>query len=279
MDSVFGPIDSRVDFDVAFEPSRSAGHKYVLNGDDGTVIGVVGKDFNCASHRDFFSRVQETITDSFTDSELDGATARYRVAREGGWAMCDMNMPSVARSVTTTKHKTTFGYRVVALHGIDGSCSNTCIFGAIDFFCTNGLISGSYDSLKRKNTSGFRLDTFIKQLEDSRTDFDSRIVALQWMADTSLSGRYERVKETLNDLMPERRAAKMLDLYGREVATRGENAFALVSAFTNYSSHNEDNGFGLRKTSNDNGELAMWRRESEVSSWLGSDAFNRLIAA
>lgn len=276
--SVFGPLDHRVDFDVSFEPSRSHQHKYVINNDSGAVLGVVGKDFNCASHRDFFNRVQSNLIDSLTASELEGAKATYKVARDGAWAMCDMTLPSIERTVTTNRHRTTFGYRVIALHGVDGSCSNVVTFGAIDFFCTNGLILGNYSKLRRKNTSGFSLDTFIERLEESRDTFDRNIIDLQKWADTPLTGRYERVKETLNELMPERRAAKMLDLYGREIATRGENAFALVSAFTNYSSHNEDNGFGLRKTETDTGAVSMWRRENEVSDWMSRPEFLSLVA-
>ena len=270
MSSIFGSVPDNINFGVLFEPSRSDAHKYVINEDSGEVIGVVGRDFTCADHSSFFSRVQENIESSLTASELDGGYATYRTSRNGAWAMCDMVLPSVSRKVTTSRHETTFDYRCIALHGIDGSCSNTVIFGAIDFFCTNGVIRGTHSKLRRKNTSGFSLDDFIHRLEESRESFDRQILSLQSYADVSLAGRYERVKDTLSELMSKRKAAKMLDLYGREMATRGENAFALVSAFTNYSSHNEDNGFGLRKTNNDTESSSMWGREQEVSGWMSS---------
>ena len=89
--------------------------------------------------------------------------------------MMDMTLPNVTAKISTNKHETEIAQRIIALHGVDGTCSNTVLFGAIDFFCTNGQIRGEHDKVRRKNTSGFSLDRFITQLERSKQDFYSQL--------------------------------------------------------------------------------------------------------
>ena len=47
-------IPENLDFDVTFEPTRVADKKYVIDNNTGEPIAIVGKDFTCASHGDFF---------------------------------------------------------------------------------------------------------------------------------------------------------------------------------------------------------------------------------
>jgi heme-degrading monooxygenase HmoA len=78
----------------------------------------------------------------------------------------------------------------------------------------------------------------------------------------------------------ERKAEKMYSLYNVEASTRGHNAFALYSAFTNYASYaDERNGFNLRNTGNDTNSVSMWLREQEVTKWVSSPQFKELVAA
>ena len=93
-------------------------------------------------------------------------------------------MPNVLRKIVTDKHTTTIAPRLIALHGIDGSCSNQVYYGAIDFFCTNGMITGDYDQIKRKNTTNFDLERFIGELENTMSDFDSNADTYQQWAET-----------------------------------------------------------------------------------------------
>ena len=46
--------------------------------------------------------------------------------------------------------------------------SNMVFFGAIDFFCTNGMIRGEHDKVRRKNTTFFNMPTFERQLQRSK---------------------------------------------------------------------------------------------------------------
>jgi len=273
----FVPAD--LDFGVTYEPTRVADKKYVINDVTGDPLGIVGHTFNCASHPDFYNGVNECITEHLSPAELDGTNVRWNVARGGAWAMMDMTLPNVTSKIATDKHETTVAQRIIALHGIDGSCSNQVFFGAIDFFCTNGMVRGEHDKVRRKNSSGFTLSSFIRQLEASTQSFYQQSKQLQHWAKTRTTPF--DVKAMLDSLMSnERQAEKMFNLYNHEAAVRGHNKWALYSAMTNYASYaDERNGFTMRKTSLDNEAITMFKREQDVAGWVSSKQFNELVAA
>jgi hypothetical protein len=166
---------------------------------------------------------------------------------------------------------------VIALHGVDGSCSNMVFFGAIDFFCTNGMIRGEHDKVRRKNTTFFNMPTFEQQLQRSKDDFYFQALRLQVMADTSLKD--VNVKTLIESIIKsEKKSDKMLTLYNQETSVRGHNVFALYSAFTNYASYaDERNGFNLRNTGVDTRAVNMFNREHEVAKWTETPQFKSLL--
>ena len=276
---VFGDIPENIDFDVAFEPTLVPHKKYVVNANTGQYLDTVGHKFNCASHPDFFRSVQGTMIEELNAPDLEDVATTFRTARNGAWAMMDVTFPNVKVNVETHKHKTEIAQRVIALHGIDGSCSNQVYYGGIDFFCTNGMISGEYDTVRRKTTLLFSLNSFIDELRRAKQDFYEHGRKLQTWASTHIGA--VQVEELLSTVMPsDSKADKMLSVYFSEAATRGHNLFALYSAFTNYSSHaNDNNNFKLRDTGNDTQAQSMFRREQDVSKWISTPQFRALELA
>jgi len=268
-----------LNFDVKFEPTKVKDKKYVINGETGDYIGVVGDTFNCASHADFFGGVHDTITEHLGDAKCDNMNIKWRIARSNAWAMMDMTLPNVKATITTQKHVTQVAQRIIALHGIDGSCSNQTYFGAIDFFCTNGMIRGEHDKVRRKNTSNFSMDKFIRDLRESSQSFYAQSERLQqWAVKPLYVGDVKAMLETL--LKSDRASEKMFTLYNQEAGVRGENVWALYSAFTNYATYaDERNGFNLRNTGKDTSAVSMFNREHQVSQWIESKPFKELIAA
>ena len=271
-------VPDHIDFPVVFEPTKFDKQKYVINGNTGDYLGIVGNGFNCANHGDFFTKAHNTISEHLGEEFCNQMNIKYRTARNNAWVMMDMTMPNVLRKIQSEKHTTTIAPRLIALHGIDGSCSNMVFFGAIDFFCTNGMITGDYDKIKRKNTANFSLDKFIQELQSSVTDFYDTADKFQRWAETSLMT--VDVKALLESVIKsDRKSDKMFTLYNQEVSTRGRNVWALYSAFTNYASYaDERNGFSLRNTGNDTAAQSMWAREQEVSKWISSPQFQAVAA-
>ena len=274
-------VPENLDFSVGFETTKFDEKKYVINEKTGDYLGVVGTGFKCASHKKCFDGVQNIMVDNIPDAMID-STVRWSTARNNAWAMMDIVMPNVFTKVETEKHSTKIGRRVIALHGVDGSCSNQVFFGAIDFFCTNGMITGDYDKVRRKNTSNFCMDRFIQELNQSSVDFVGQVNELQEWANIELpTYSMKSWKEYLSSIMKsDRKAEKMIPLVQQEVRKRGRNVFALYSAFTNYASYaDERNGFNLRNTGRDTSAQSMWARENEVTKWISTPEFKKLVAA
>jgi hypothetical protein len=272
-------IPEYLDFDVAFEDTRMPDKKYVINQTTGQPLGIVGKSFQCASHGDFFRGVVSTATETLSEHDLEDAKYSFRTARNGAWAMLDITLPNVTMDISTDKFETEIGNRIISLHGIDGSCSNQVFFGAIDFFCTNGMITGDHDKVRKKNTSNFSMESFIYELNRARTDFYTQAQQMQVWAHTDL--KYVDVSSLLDDMLgSKRKSEKMYSLYMQEASTRGHNKFSLYSAMTNYATYaDERNGFNLKNTGNDTQAISMWSREQEVSKWISDDRFRMLEAA
>ena len=272
-------IPDHLDFQVAFEPTKMHDKKYVLNNETGEYLGIVGKSFQCASHGDFFRGVMDTATQELGAESLEDAEHTFKTARNGAWAMLDVTLPNIKTTITTDKAQTEIGNRIISLHGIDGSCSNQVFFGAIDFFCTNGMITGDHDKVRKKNTSNFTMNSFIYELNRARTDFFQQAAKMQVWAETSL--KFINVKDLLDSIISSKtKAEKMFGLYNAEANVRGHNKFSLYSAFTNYASYaDERNGFSLRNTGHDTQAISMWSREQEVSKWVSSKQFDVLEAA
>ena len=272
-------VPEKLNFPVEFEPTKVSDKKYVINANTGKYLGIVGRGFTCASHGDFYRGVYDTITENLDPSEMANAQFTWRSARNNAWSMLDITLPDMQVEISTDKHTTTLGNRIISLHGIDGSCSNQAFFGAIDFFCTNGQISGDYDKIRKKNTSNFTLDGFIQELQRARTDFYTETAKMQVWAQTST--KYVDIQSLLEDMISsKRKAEKMFSLYCAEASTRGHNKWALYSAFTNYASYaDERNGFNLRNTGNDTRAISMFSREQEVSKWVSDRRFVELEAA
>lgn len=275
----FDLIPQALDFSVEFEKTKVKDKKYVINGKTGEYIGVVGDTFNCANHADFFGGVHDTITENLGASECEDMKVSWKIAKGNAWALMDMTLPNVTARIESDKHSTTVAQRIIALHGIDGSCSNQTYFGAIDFFCTNGMIRGEHDKIRRKNTSNFTMDKFIRDLRESSQSFYAQSERLQqWAVKPLFVGDVKNMLESL--LKSDRMAEKMFSLYNQEASVRGQNVWALYSAFTNYATYaDERNGFSLRNTGKDTSAVSMFSREHKVSQWIESKQFKELIAA
>jgi len=270
-------VPENFDFEVEYEASKVPDKKYVKVKGTDTYLNVVGNGFTTTSHTNFAHTVWNTMQDKLSVDELEGMTIDWKSARNDGYMMMDITLPSVSYDIYTDKHSEKIGQRIIGLHGVDGLCSNIVVYGQISFFCTNKMVRGEHDIVKRKNTSNFCIDGFGRQLEQASTDFYDQANTLQQWANTSTVS--VDVKALFEKIMSETQAEKMYSLYGAEVSTRGANAYSIYSAFTNYASYaDERNGFKLRNTGKDTEAVSMWNRELDVTKWVKSKQFQDLVA-
>ncbi len=277
-DNILEEVPYNLSYDVYHEPTKFKGSKYVINGNTGEYIGIVGENFPKNSLKTFFHRVQSEILETLSTSHTDDAKVTWRSAHNNAWAMMDIILPNVSATITTDRHQTQVSQRVIALRAVDGSCSNQVYFGAIDFFCTNGMIKGEHDKVRRKNSSNYSEDRFISDLRNSKQSFYEQSERLQHWANTKLySGDVKSMLEKM--LKSDQKVDKMMQLYYQETGIRGHNGWALYSAFTNYATYaDERNGFKLRNTGNDTASESMFKREHEVLQWTENKYFKELVA-
>jgi len=272
-------LPQHLDFKPVFEPSKMHGHNFVINPLTDEAIGHVSTKFNCVDHQTFFSGLWDQITENMDSDDILNAQVRFKSGHKGGFALADITFPSIKTEIETDSgHKTELRQRIIGIHGVNGSAANVTLFGSIDTFCTNGCVSGEYSVVRRKNTSGFRLQDFISELRRAKNDFYLESERLKVFAQTNM--RETTVQKLLEDIIPsEQKQKKMYELYMQEADVRGHNKFALMSAFTNYASHTLGNGFEPRNTANreDTQAANMFKRELEVNKWMSDDRF--LLAA
>ena len=271
-------VPDHLDFDVSFDKTRVKDKKYVINSNTGDAIAIIGRSATARNHAEFYNRVWDTIVEDLSQEDLQDKTYKFKSARNKGWSMLDVTFPNVKTTVETVRHKTEIAFRMIAVHAIDGTASPATWFGGIDTFCTNGQITGDWDMVRKKNTSGFTVENFMRELRVAKTNFDLQGKRLQTWATTNLA--HVQVDELIQKIVKsERKSRKLHDLFLDERRMRGNNLFALYSAFTNYSSYADArNGFELRNTGNDTKAVSMLAREQEVSKWVSSPEFLELAA-
>jgi len=263
---------------------------------DGEILDwwVVGKDYYHKTHREFFHPIWEQIVDNFDTNDVADVKINIKSARNGRWGLMDMVFPNIGVPITTTNgHKTTISLRIVAWSGLDGSAANNYILGAIDGFCTNGQIftsavdkDGAITKLSKRNSKLFDMKQFAFTLKNAAETFDNKSKEYQIMATKSL-GLKDGSKFIDNIInLSDSKKKGLKELLQLELVTRGHNVFALHSALTNYSSHNDqlnmdgDVLFRTKKSKyEDMHHKKMFSREEEVLSIIESNQWQELLVA
>ena len=90
-------VPDHINFPVEFEPTKYDKSKYVINGDTGEYLGIVGSTFKCASHGDFFTGVHNAVSENLGETFCDNMNISCNTARNNARVMMDMSMHNVLR--------------------------------------------------------------------------------------------------------------------------------------------------------------------------------------
>ena len=254
-------------------------HKVLVDTWTGASTGVVGNKYKITQMGDFTKATEEMLlealpNDKFKDMEISDSMSHGSAIRCRKYTF-----PAFAKPIETRKHSTDVALTVALIQSYDGSTSNGFVTGLLDFFCTNGMISGDYTKGNKRHTSGFNLSNFILDMDKVVRDFYKDIQRYQVMASTDIRiPQAEAVLEALPG-MSDRLAKVMKDQYLTEVSTRGSNVWALASALTYYSSHNSEEFPIKGSASNDNVTKSLLDRSRRVNTWMNSSPFQSLLLA
>ena len=137
-------------------------HKVLVDTWTGASTGVVGDKYKVTQMRDFTDATEAMLinalpNDKFKDMEINDTMSHGSAVRCRKYTF-----PAFSKPIETRKHQTEVALTVALVQSYDGSTSNGFVTGLLDFFCTNGMISGDYTKGNKRHTSGFNLTNFIQ---------------------------------------------------------------------------------------------------------------------
>ena len=140
-------------------------------------------------------------------------------------------------------------------------------------------MTGKYDVTRKRHTHNFNTDGFINAFEVTMNNHKEIVDGYQRLADKKV--KHEQVVNLFNTLTKVKDrlrsgtlSEKLSNQYNSERYTRGDNAFAVMSAMTHYASHGTGR-FNLTRTG-DQGTL--YKRQEKVTNWLRSDTWKEFVA-
>tara|TARA_R110002167_G_scaffold63865_1_gene180622 strand:+ start:2430 stop:3344 length:915 start_codon:yes stop_codon:yes gene_type:complete len=248
----------------------------------GNYLATTNKNYRVVLNSEVLLPLQEQMINFFDPSVLQNVKIKDTVLKNGRVCWAEYTFPDISGGISTqTGHTTSFKLRFILKNTFDGSGSVLLYSGDIDAFCTNGMISGSYDVTRKRHTKNFTTEGFVNAFGMSMDRHHEQVIKYQQWADTQVST--VKVKQLLDLLTkaPDQRKRKnilsdrLFSQFTDEADVRGGNVFALSSALTAYASHNSER-FPLSKKGDD---LSLLKRQETVGKWLSSDIWNEFVAS
>jgi hypothetical protein len=265
----------------AYDPIRS--HKAIIRtteGGDGVhVLNVVGATYKLIHNKELFGHIESTLCKKMQPDALDGVQVHDKVSGFGRVCMREYVFPNIKCRLTggIRHHRAVseIAFRLIVQNGYGGSALRIHA-GAIDFYCTNGMISGEYQSTYHKHTAGLVVSGIDATVERALDTFaNSHQKWTRWV-DTPVG--HEQAMQLFRDLATSDKLRDNLSQqYLRDRDERGDNLWAVYSTLTYYASHN-DGDFKLRNTveAQDTVASTMLQRELTVAKWITTDAWRKL---
>jgi hypothetical protein len=256
-------------------------------GKESTFLGAHTERYHVVENNDLFEHVRDAIVSSFdsndncyqTDNLLRNVTITDKSSYDGAISMRDMVFNnSKFENVTNNGHTTSNALRIIVLNSFDGKTPVKVYGGNIDFFCLNGMVLGSFDVLSKRHTKNLMLGNMSSSIRNLFLNYARFTVDMKEQSQKTLDGERGRafIEKCFEGM--DRKTSNMLNQYDEECKTRGNNVWALTSAFTAYSSGNSA-FFSSKNTANDHQEYTTLRRQNTVQRILNSDGYRELIAA
>jgi hypothetical protein len=238
-------------------------------------IGTVGKNYKLLKNKALGEGVEDTFMEVLTPEELKDVTRKDRVSHMGGTSIRDYIFPSITADIGS--QNSNIAFRVIIINGYDGSSSFKFYHGAIDFFCTNGMVTGSYDMIVKRHTAGLTVPKLTDRLRNSIDIFYKQ--SEQWSAWVGKKICDEDAEECFKAMpnVSERRVQQLMRQFRIECQSHGRTVWALYSAATFYASSDQGE-FTIRETNSDHKASTLMNRENQVRAWQNSNEFLQLVA-
>jgi len=240
-------------------------------------LGAVKERYQIVQNAELFNSLASALDGAAPARALEGAKIKPSVSYGGAQAFADIAFPQLTEDLMQARgNATALTFRLLLWNSFDGSSPVRLAAGAIDGFCTNGMIFGSYDLFGRRHTKGFNQKDLSDFVGNSFVLFQDKITELR--RETFAPVELKQAEEFLKKNFSERRAAQLLERFAVEAVERGATVWALRSALTFYASHNSTS-FAVRNTGADSAAAVLYGRENEVASLFSGAGWRELLAA
>lgn len=231
-------------------------------------LGIVGNKYKLVPMKDICDEIEDLFVREFNEEQLSGVYIKDDISYNGAKLIRHYIFPSISARINDERSKIAF--RVIIINGYDGSSSLKLYNGAIDFFCTNGMVSGAHDVTIRKHTSGLELSGIVLNVQLAIEKFYKSTERWEKWGNILVSNKeaqeyFERFPNTTKSL-----TNKLFTKWLVEAEERGQNLWALYSAATYYATHNEHE-FTLNTKSKANEGALLLKREEQVMKWVNSN--------
>jgi len=171
-----------------FEPIKGAG---VVDGmgfqnfrtDTEKALGMVKDRYTIVQNADLFDSLAQALDGAAPARALEGAKIKPATSYQGAQAFADIAFPQLTEDLVQARgNSTALTFRLLLWNSFDGSSPVRLAAGAIDGFCSNGMIFGSYDLFGKRHTKGFSQADLEKFVGNSFLLFQEKIT--QWRRET-----------------------------------------------------------------------------------------------
>ncbi len=267
-------------YDVNREFSVVPTHKMLLRRlDDSTQIAdrmvqlaIVGSGYQLVQNQALFQSIEEQFMRAFDANELADVRVKDSMSYGGRVCLREYQFPNVRCDIGGGVSDIAF--RTIVKNGFGGS-SIVLYTGAIDFFCTNGMIGGQFDCMYARHTKGLQITDVTDRVRRSIDVFYKQ--ADIWRGWRNQLVSEQQAKEFFEDMFSDRLAIKLYRQFLIDRQIHGHNMWALYSAMTYYASHDEGQ-FETRNTGVDHSAVTLLKREEQVQRTVASDAWSALAA-
>ncbi len=250
------------------------GHKAIIRlnqkGDNAQLLNIVGGTYKLVHNRELFTAVEGAMVREMLPEHIMDVRVSDRVSGFGRICFREYIFPSIKCRLPNSPGD--IGFRIIVQNGYGGSALRIHA-GAIDFYCTNGMIRGEYTSAYKRHTSKLVIGGLSNVITNALHSFTDGAKEWQRWAETPV--KHDKAMALFHAIAASAKMEEGLgDQYLHEREVRGDNLWAVYSTMTHYVSHPDK----LRASvdEQDNAAITMLRHEMDVTKWIRTKEWRQL---
>jgi hypothetical protein len=256
------------------EYRETKGHKAIIRlnkqGDNAQLLNIVGSSYRLVHNRELFVAVETAMEQEMLPEHLHDVQVQDRVSGWGKTCFREYRFPSV--KCRLPKSPGDIAFRIIVQNGYGGSALRMHA-GAIDFYCTNGMIRGEYVSTYKRHTSRLTLHGLNASITKALLDFSN--ARYEWEQWSNTPVKHEKAMDLFRSIAHSEKMTNTLsDQYMLERDVRGDNLWAVYSTLTYVASHPDKLRASVEEQ--DNVAVTMLRHEMDVTRWTQTEQWKQL---